>query len=246
MGEDIDAMMGGGNKRKPTIVRCCTRDQAPQCVLKSAQGTKIFLPLPLKVQTDTSVTWGNAEQGTVSSIIDAVWADHEGQMQSAIEGAKTILSNGKPGMVLDALDPQSRKFVFAKSGKAVIPAKELSFDGVDFRSFQFGWSLVPLNAKDSESVHKMVKHVQERMLPDGERGVVGYPDVWTLDRVNVERGSMPMMKDSYIDKLTVDYSAAGSRTYVHEKGESIAFLITISFKEASIFLRKDIQDGIYG
>lgn len=246
MGEDIDAMMGGGNKRKPTIVRCCTRAQAPQCVLKSAQGTRIFLPLPLKVATDTSVTWGNAEQGTTSAVIDAAFTDAWGQVQSAMEGAKNVLSAGKPGMVLDAIDPNNRKFVFAKSGKAVIPAKELSFDGVDFRSFMFQWQLVPLNEGDSRNVHKMIKHVQEHMLPDGETGIVGYPDVWTLEWKNVNDEAMPKIKASYIEKLTVDYSAAGARTYVHEGGESVAFNISVSLKEASIFMRKDIKQGIYG
>ena len=250
-GETIDAMMNGGGDgpRNPTIVRCCTSSEAPQCHL-FCEGAHILLPLPVKIQSSTGVKWNNVDSGKggqITTALSGMW--HTGNFKQAAatafndfksEFARTKLSHIPVEAALDNMD-----FVFAHHGIAVLPAKELQFDGIDFRSFNFQWKLVPLDKKDSQQIHKFIKHTQEHMLPDMASGIVGYPDLWAINWKQSDQG-LPIIKDSYVKQIDVDYSAAGQYSFMHKDNEPVAFLISVSFVEATIFCRQDVKAGIYG
>ena len=249
-------MMGGsgaggsknGGGKSITIVRCCTSNDAPQCHL-FCEGTHIYLPLPLKIMSNTHVTWnsvnssdnvygkaltGLANGGSINELANSV-----GRTAKYLWGHKMNALMALGGI-------ENSEFLFAQAGVAALPAKELSFDGVDFRTFQFSWQLVPLDENDSRQVHKMIKHVQEHMLPGAEAGIVGYPDLWAVNWKKGDKG-MPIVKDCYVSSITVDYSAAGQYTFVHNtENEPVAFNVSITLKEASIFTRDDVKHDIYG
>ena len=260
--ETIDALMGGGEggggggggggRGKISIVRCCTREEAPQCHL-FCEGAHIYLPLPLKIMSSTSTAWNSLSsgEGMIHSTLMGLANGDQGIMDTwqTARGGLGNLWREKWSAIAGFTGPNGAAWALAKAGIATLPAKELTFDGIDFRSFQFQWSLVPLSKKDSDNVHKMIKKVQEHMLPAFASGVVGYPDLWAINWKDGRSGdtkALPIIKDSYVSKIDIDYSAAGGYTHVHEQCEPVAFLVSITFNEATLFTREDVKAEIYG
>lgn len=261
-GDTIDSMMGGsgtggsgsggsgGKGGNITIVRCCTSGEAPQCHL-FCEGTHIYLPLPLKIQSSTGANWNNVDSssgGIIAKSLTGSWNDgsFKAALSTAMNGLKQTVAQHKMNALMAAAGLESGEFLMAKHGVAAIPAKELSFDGIDFRKFTFTWRLVPLDEKDSKQIHKFVKHVQRHMLPSTAAGLVGYPDLWAVNWKQGDEG-MPIIKDAYVSQFDVDYSGAGQYTFVHNRqNEPVAFIITLSIIEATIFSREDVDAGIYG
>ena len=259
-GDTIDAMMGGsgnggsgsggsgGKGGKVTIIRCCTSGDAPSCKL-FCEGTHILLPLPVKIQSSTGANWNNVDSGSnfISKSLSGMWNDQtaKSSASTAMNGIMQTALKHKMNMGMVLTGMESAEFLQAKLGIAALPSKELSFDGVDFRKFNFTWKLVPLDENDSKQIHKFIKHAQRHMLPETSAGIVGYPDLWAVNWKPDDQG-LPIVKDSYISQLDVDYSAAGQYTFVHKKNEPVAFMITISLIEATIFSRGDVDADIYG
>lgn len=252
-GETIDALLSGGagsgSRGNIKIVRCCTKEDAPQCHL-FCKGVHIYLPLPLKIVSSTQTSWNTlqSEGGMGKDVMLGIAQNNNLDYVAQTFGRGLgKLWDVKTGAV--AALGGSKQWLMAKSGVACLPAKELTFDGIDFRTFSFQWSLVPLNKGDSDNIHEMIKKVQEFMLPAFGEGIVGYPDLWAInwkDGRSNKTEALPIIKDSYVEKIDIDYSAAGQYTHVHEKCEPISFLVSMTFKEATLFTREDVKAKIYG
>ena len=253
-GDEIDAMMLGGNDGKggngkgPAIYRCCVGKDNPYIHLYCT-GVHIFLALPMVIQTSTQPIWQPISTGegmgkAILSTLATGGGNFLNSMGEAIGFAANAIKNPiKSGAALLAGDSS---FLKAQHDIATLPAKELQFQGIDHRSITFQWKLVPLNAKDTQEIDKMIQQVQARILPGFAAGVMGYPELWVIEFGDGSKNFMPVIKDSVCNQFDVNYSGDG-KTYVHNKQYApVTYQITMKFTEATLFTREDVLMGIYG
>ena len=136
--------------------------------------------------------------------------------------------------------------VAARLGKAILPPKELRFQGISFRNFNFDWKLVPIDKKQSQEIEKAIYKLQYNSLPSASQGVVGYPYLWDISFGPGNPHHLMYIKTCACTNITVDYSGAGRSVFHDRTLWPIVVNLSLSFTEQTLHSREDVEKGIYG
>jgi hypothetical protein len=153
--------------------------------------TSIHLPMPDEIQNPSTINWeatdfgmmGNAAVKAIKSVkADTVnKADIKAELNSMAERVKSVAfyhaaSEMVSGLGGNQLSPDD--IMGASSGKVTNPYKTFLFRGVNFRTFNFKFSLVPFSESDCNLIDKIVSKFREHSYPDfgGDKMFFTYPD----------------------------------------------------------------------
>lgn len=249
-----------------------SRPKAAENYKPIATGTQISLPLPRSLVASYAVDWQNAEMGAFGQLLSDsipgivksgdqmvrnVMADPVQASKDTIRSITDVKRwSSMPGLGKAAsaigTDILTNNALFRNattgSGVARNPFLAAQFEGVQFRSFPFEYSLVPRSKKDSEVIEKIIKAFKYGMHPSYiefgslKNALFRYPNIYkpkfTKNKWLFDFG-MCVIKD-----FTVDYHGHGSGIYNDDNGDKIPMNVVIKFtmQEIEIITKESLED----
>ncbi len=207
--------------------------------LTAALGTPYFL-----AQGGASLydTYKNFEGGGLNTgnIVNAVGSD---PFLRQLAG-QTL---GKLGMNGDAVS----QLLLRGIGQAVNPQMQVLFQGLDFRRFQFDFTLTPYSAEEAKTIKDIIYQFKYASAPEiNKNGVFGsqgmffkVPDMFDIKFYynGTENKNVNRITRSVLESVSVDYAPIGWATY--DGGEPVQTKLTLQFKEIEIVDKNRIEEG---
>jgi len=136
-------------------------------------------------------------------------------------------------------------------GQAVNPQKEVVFQSVPFRSFEFPFEFAPKNPKEKDSMHKIINMFKFHMMPEYQGTSKGYfntPSEFQITYMYREDRNtyLPRVSRCVLENLDVDYAPEGViSSFIPDEGGAAPTLSTmkLTFKETEIMTKERISDG---
>lgn len=156
----------------------------------------------------------------------------------AREEAK-IASEKAKGGVRAAAGGRSHKAEMAKSGKAFNPYKEYIFEEMQFRQFQFTFTISPANAGEENDIINGIKALAKAMHPAAVAGTkyLKAPDTFDIS-VNPGDYLVTPKKCALID-LDATYNGDGPWA-TFKSGNPILYKVSFTFQEVDMLTEGDI------
>jgi hypothetical protein len=212
--------------------------------LTTALGTPYFL-----AQGGASLydTYKNFEGGGLNpgNIINAVGSD-----PFLRQLAGQSLSSGKLSKLGIDGDAAS-KLLLRGIGQAVNPQMQVLFQGLDFRRFQFDFTMTPYSAEEAKTIKDIVYQFKYASAPEiNKNGVFGsqgmffkVPDMFDIKFYynGTENQNVHKITRSVLESVSVDYAPIGWATY--DGGEPVQTKLTLQFKEIEIVDKNRIKEG---
>ena len=136
-------------------------------------------------------------------------------------------------------------------GQAVNPQKEVVFQSVPFRNFEFPFEFAPKNPKEKDSMHKIINMFKFHMMPEYQGTSKGYfntPSEFQITYMYREDRNtyLPRVSRCVLENLDVDYAPEGViSSFIPDEGGAAPTLSTmkLSFTETEIMTKERISDG---
>src|SRR5210317_8098 len=136
-------------------------------------------------------------------------------------------------------------------GQAVNPQKEVVFQSVPFRKFEFPFEFAPKNPKEKDSMHKIINMFKFHMMPEYQGTSKGYfntPSEFQITYMYREDRNtyLPRVSRCVLENLDVDYAPEGViSSFIPDEGGAAPTLSTmkLTFKETEIMTKERISDG---
>tara|TARA_B100001996_G_scaffold292031_1_gene232236 strand:+ start:13004 stop:13924 length:921 start_codon:yes stop_codon:yes gene_type:complete len=131
-------------------------------------------------------------------------------------------------------------------GQVVNPNLEVFFDKPELRSFNFGWTLVPRNERESRIIKEMIWQFKKASSPELNPGG-WYLNVPHVYKIQYKTGSnenhwLNKIKACALTDIQVNYTAGGSWSTL-EDGAPTAVGLTLSFQEIKTVISNDYGDS---
>jgi len=214
-----------------------------------------ILPMPTNVTSGNQILW-EQKDFTPDSIGGA--AAISAYKKSGETGALEALGSGGAGVIAGrAKDAASSvgssvlgasdlgDYVLHKQNKAVNPNKEMTFNGIGYRSFQFEFELIPLNQKEAAAIKQFIEFFQTQAMPDfaGEGSTYfAYPSAWDIKFGNAEW--LPKILPAYLTDYSVNYGGVGKM--VAHKDSAVQTNIQLTFTESQLHTKAKVKEGYVG
>lgn len=217
-----------------------------------ADGDSIYLPLPEDFTQNFSVSYDPQDIGLVMAIANEanqLIGDAEGfsEIRNAL-GATTIQQLRESGERMVKFAGQSMivgtestfgGLVGRSQGKIPNPHPSIFFQGVDLRTFNMQWLLVPRSDTEAGIIKRIIKQIKEKTLPKKAGNFLTYPQLVRPRIVNGKFGDD--YKKSHISSISVNYTAAGTSAFFVD-GNPVAIQLGLEFKEAELYLEDGPDD----
>jgi hypothetical protein len=133
-----------------------------------------------------------------------------------------------------------------KSGLIVNPYTAVTFEGVNVRSFEFAFKLVPTSKEESLIAHKIENAFRKYMYPK-ERGTgsLEYPPTFRIEFMAGGQPNkyMPRIIDTYLTTMSANYNATGNAFHENDGVLGAApteIDLTMTFQEVRAITRDDL------
>jgi len=136
--------------------------------------------------------------------------------------------------------------VVGAAGKiALNPFKEVLFEAIDFRTFNFKYRFFPKSEEESDSVEQIIKLFKYHMHPDlsSNKLFFIYPSEFEIAYYfnKDENLYFHRLKPSVLESMDVSYGGEQFSSFVNGKPTEIN--VTLTFRETEILTKKQIGDG---
>ena len=224
--------------------------------------------MPAQVQTTYGVQFTDTQIGLFTGDALSVFDDlttSGGSTERAMETIQTIGTESLPTSLvlmmqntLGALPGLGglREARGITTGEIISDRLELAFKGVDKRSFQYTFKMIPKSAAESEEIRKIVYMFKRNMLPEFVGGSNGrkmvVPNTFDIEYMYNAKHNEYLHKigTCYLQNMSVSYGGDKYRTYSETDNGAppVETSITLSFKELDLITRESIvgADGIEG
>lgn len=233
--------------------------------LSQSPYKNMILYMPEDIRDSHSRAWGDVRMGNLEraglrmagSAIDAapdILTQGAGGISNTLKGmmpgnprqqgkalAKSLAINAGASMT----GLQANAVAGGLTGTILNPNIEVMFDGVGMRTFQFNWSLVPRNARESKIIQEMIWQFKKSSAPSMEA------DGWFMKvpyvyKIQYKQGSkdnhwLNKMKACALQNISVSYTGAGSYSTM-EDGAPTSVQMSLSFKELKMVISNDFGD----
>lgn len=241
------------------------RTQAPYVVLYSG-GQKMIVQMPITVASRNTILWDqkNFSEGSIAgaatldvyntnksaggSMTDAIKSgatsgDTAAKAWDAVKDIGTSKGVSAAGGVLGVND--AADYMRMQQGKAINPNKELMFQGMGFRVFTFEWEFVPTNEEQADQINDFIYTIQLMSACGFAEGstYLSYPELWQV--LIYPQKYMPLIMPCYVTDYNINYGAVG-RMVFHEGGAPVQVNVSVSFTEAQMHTRDQIEKGFWG
>ena len=224
--------------------------------------TAIALYMPAQVQ----VTYGaKYEQFEISALAGAV-GQAIGDMTAGAGLSDTynkvipMVTEGlqKKALLkgLDLLDgigiTGAREAVEIGKAEVIADRMQLAFKGVDRRSFQYTFKMIPRNSREADEIKKIVAAFKFNMMPEYKEGTkrdtLNYPATFNIEYHyrGKENTYLNRVSECFLENVQVSYGGDRYKTFDPHNSEGappVETSVTLAFKEIEIMHREKIKDG---
>jgi hypothetical protein len=228
-------------------------DDKSLAITKSALKSNIavHLYIPPVINVNGGVNWGESEfSGSFGAASTNKHADSLG-FADAIEGKARLMAGQFADGDESGIDFQKKHGVIQNMNK------QLLFEGVGMRTFEFEFEFVPKSKNEAEVVHRIVKWFRARMYPNFNNVWYTVPDSISISfksaakfgkRTDKDLEKLPKIKDSVITSCNITYGSEGVFGIMEGDTEyPYSTTMTLSVQELEIITSDDVidEDGGY-
>jgi len=211
------------------------------------KGT-IRLPLPNQLAESQGVNYANKnlEMGlgmALNKFAGAGGGDLSAAAGEAVKGLAAGALVGGAASVLNSVGANAGA-VAGMAGVALNPWLTVLFEGPEYRTHTFSWTLTPTNERESRTIAQMITTFKFNMLPDSSGALGGtllsYPNIVQLS-IAKARGEYwnYIFKPGVIKTFTVNYAPAGQPSMFNRTNAPTAVQISMTIQEIEFFLQRD-------
>jgi len=133
-------------------------------------------------------------------------------------------------------------------GEILADRMELAFKGIDKRSFEYTFKMLPRSEVEADEIVKIIGMFKHHMLPEmrgahtrGRR--MGIPSTFDINYmfVNTENQYLNKVSTCFLESMDVSYADGKFKT--HQDGQPVETTITLNFKEIELITREKVQEG---
>lgn len=229
----------------------------------------VLLPVPENLNYNDGLNWTEEPIGVLNKMIPGVvsgaMSGSATDVTSAIQG---MAAGGKIGLIMKAIEDaglNSTAITQGMAGKIANPYTEQIFKGINMRSFDLSWKLVPRSQTEQLKIHEMIKEIRKYALPnysgslgsvEGSNSLDQLSDRWLeVPRIfrlswkkpgGSELKSLPKIKPCVLKTIQVSYTPDNvwaTHMVDREDPYPVAYNITMNFSETEIITGKDVGNG---
>lgn len=219
------------------------------------EGESVILPMPISVTSRGQVLWDQkdftADSIRGATVLGAVRSRSDMSLKDlSYEAGKGFIDGlmkdvaSKAGSVVGGVDGLG-DYILHKKGKAVNPNKEMTFNGVGYRTFSLEFEFIPLNETEAKKITDFIAFFQEKAMPDyadNLKTYFKYPETWEI--VYSELDWLPAIMPCYLTDYNINYGGAGKMAA--HKGGSVQTNIALTFTESELHTRDRVRKGYVG
>lgn len=129
-----------------------------------------------------------------------------------------------------------------QSGHAPNPKKQLIFKDMEFRKFQFTYNFYAKSEKEAKAIREIIFAFKKAMHPGTDHAdfLYDYPDTFEIKYL-VNQNNNPYLhkfKQAILEDIQIKYAPEGLFVS-HEDGSPTHTIMTLSFREIEVILKKD-------
>lgn len=246
---------GGDLDTSPTPVR-----NRPQTLTIKRAATKqlsaaIALYMPSTVSVNHKANYGEPEIGAaVSAVMNSIDNFRDPNMtigsaawQSLTDAAKVAVNEGVyVGLraAEETIAPGSIAAYEITRGEIRNNRTEMKFEGIDRRSFQFEFRMLPKNQQEADQIEQIVTAFRYHSMPDivgdSQNGRTMRPPS-TFDIEYHPNTHLYRIAESILESVEVSYG--GERPQFFHDDHPVETKLTLQFKELGIITKKEIAEG---
>ena len=146
----------------------------------------------------------------------------------------------------------SREALEISSGEIFADRMELAFKGVDRRSFQYTFKMIPRNSREADEIRKIVFAFKANMLPEltegKDRDTMTTPNTFNIQYMykGKENDYVHRVSECFLENVQVSYGGDRYKTFephADDGAPPVETSITLAFKEIEIITRERIFQG---
>ena len=211
--------------------------------------TDIHLFVPVGMAANDGMNYGSTELGIIGAAAQAtrLGGDASVGMEDIISRATASFKSmgGSAGAASAAAE--------LKSGLVVNPFTSVTFEGVNVRSFEFAFKLIPSSRDESKTAHKIENAFRKYMYPKARgAGALEYPPTFRIEFMSggLPNKYMPRIIDTYLTTMSTNYNATGNSFHTNDGVLGAApteIDISMTFQEVRAITRDDLygEDLVY-
>ena len=228
----------------------------------SSQYKKIVLYMPEDIGQSDQRSWSEATIGPLQLAAmraagSMVGGAGKGQFWAGANAAATEATSDPaiiPALVRGVganvagktLNMDANNITGGLIGQVVNPNLEVFFSKVGLRTFQFRWTLVPRNERESRIIKEMIWQFKKASAPELAQGG-WFTTVPHVFKIQYKTGSqdnhwLNKIKACALTNINVNYTAAGSYSTL-EDGAPTAVGLQMNFQELKAIISEDYGDS---
>ena len=224
--------------------------------------TAVVMYMPAQVSTSYSAQYTDTEMGTVTgAALDA----YDSMVESNVGGAVNALAGVLPDVAKNinnlllitagALPGFGGLKEASEIRRGFITSNrmELAFKGIDKRSFQYDFKMIPKSEEEAKEIRDIIKAFKVNMLPEylGD-DVAGrsltIPNTFDIEYIwnGAENNFLHKIATCFLQSMNVTYGGDRYKTYSGINGDGappIETTISLTFKEIDLITREKAEDG---
>lgn len=217
--------------------------------------TSVAFPLPANLLSSTGLDYTNTNLGAIGgeligaakSLVNApnFLEELNRQTQSGIKlatGNDASSNNLRQVMLrrlINSVSPTAGGAVDLITGSTPNPHVAVTFNNVKLRTFTFTWKFSPSSADDSKYLHKIIKTIQRRVLPEKtSEFLLRYPNQVQIEIVPDPLNKLFQFKPAVITDVSVNYAPNGNPSFFRDDMPTDVEL-SLSFQEIQIRVSGD-------
>jgi len=217
--------------------------------------TDIHLFVPIGMSSNDAMNYGSSELGAVGAIAQDKRLGGRAGTGGAKEkgGADYIAALTKKFKSGGGISGGLATAFELKSGLVVNPYTATTFEGVNVRSFEFAFKLVPTSKEESLTAHKIENAFRKYMYPkERGTGTLEYPPTFRIRFMSGGKVNkyMPRIIDTYLTGMAANYNATGNAFHENDGvlgAAPVEIDLSMTFQEVRSITRDDLytEDLVY-
>lgn len=200
---------------------------APANKVKLESGQLIALPLPSQLSDNLSISFGATDMGVTAAGFQA--GQSIGKLEFGVDEA--LGAGGYAVRTLAQLSEGVNTALNLLTGNVPNPYSVLTFKNVEQRSFEFDWTFVPRNEKESRMLRDIINTIRYLALPNQSGLFLEFPYEWEVQFVGTN--FLHSFSRGYITDLKIEYGSSGGISFfpIEKDGAPSQVKFSFSFRE---------------
>jgi hypothetical protein len=239
---------GPAGQTTTEIVHSDRRERTLERAPTTRASGSITLYMPNQIQVSQTANYGEAEIGLLVAGAVASYQTVSGGLSQIDLGsvADTLKKESGTGVAKALETAGATGAVAAKaiaSGETTNNRTEMKFEGIDRRSFQFSFRLLPRSSKEAQAIQEIVTLFRYHSMPGFTDDMLGrtLKAPSTFDIQYYPQEHLHRIGTSALEAVDVKYG--GDRPQFFKDNQPVETELTLTFKELDIVTREKVARG---